>query len=124
MLSVYYTMESKDSLIQNIREWVSIDNEMRTLKEEMNKRKKRKDGLTNELMRLMKQHNIDSVETNNGQIEYSKKNVKKPITQKLLLNILAEFYKGDDGKANELNTYIMDHREEVVKESIVRKINK
>jgi hypothetical protein len=117
-------MESKDSLIQNIREWVSIDNEMRTLKEEMNKRKKRKDGLTNELMRLMKQHNIDSVETNNGQIEYSKKNVKKPITQKLLLNILAEFYKGDDGKANELNTYIMDHREEVVKESIVRKINK
>jgi hypothetical protein len=115
-------MDSKENLIQNIREWVNLDNEMRTLKDELNKRKKRKDEISSELIKLMKQNNIDSVDINNGQIEYSKKNVKKPITKKMLLNILAEFYKGDDEKAQELNTYIMEHREEVVKESIVRKM--
>ena len=113
--------KEKESLIENIREWVAIDNEMRALKEETNKRKKRKDYLTSELIRLMKEHNIDSVDIKNGQIEYSKKNVKKPITQKMLLNVLAEFYKGDQEKAITLNTFIMDHREEVVKENIVRK---
>jgi len=53
---------------------------------------------------------------------YSKKNVKKPITKKNLLSILSKFYKGDISKANEVNEFIIDNREEVVVESIVRKI--
>lgn len=117
-------MASKEELVKNIRDWVTLDNEMRTLKDELNKRKKNKDALSVELMKIMKQRNIDSVDINDGQIEFSKKSVKKPITKKMLLNILAEYYNGNDEKANEVNTFIMEHREEVVKESIVRKICK
>jgi hypothetical protein len=37
---------------------------------------------------------------------------------------LANFYKGDVEKATELNDFIMENREEVVKENIVRKVFK
>ena len=54
---------------------------------------------------------------------YSKKNVKKPINKKMLLSILSNFYKGDIEKVDELHTYIMENREHVMKETIIRKLN-
>ena len=40
----------------------------------------------------------------------------------MLLSILSNFYKGDNEKVDELHTYIMDNRENVVKESIIRRM--
>ena len=51
------------------------------------------------------------------------KNVKKPITKKVLLNILAKYFEGDIEKAEEANEFILNNREEITKESITRKLN-
>jgi hypothetical protein len=40
------------------------------------------------------------------------------------MEVLAKYYKGDTLKASELNEFICDNREEVIQESIVRKIAK
>jgi hypothetical protein len=53
-----------------------------------------------------------------------KKNVKKPITKKMLMETLSNYFDGDLLKASELNNYIIENRIEEVKESITRKINK
>jgi hypothetical protein len=37
---------------------------------------------------------------------------------------LSKYYKGDILKATELNEFILDNREEVIKETLVRKISK
>jgi Family of unknown function (DUF5760) len=47
---------------------------------------------------------------------------KKPLTKKMLMDTLSKYFKGDILKASELNDYIIENREETVKESIVRKI--
>ena len=39
------------------------------------------------------------------------------------LNILAKYFEGDIEKAENANQFILDNREETVKESIVRKLN-
>ena len=70
----------------------------------------------------MSKNEIDCFDINDGQIMYVKKNVKKPITQKMLLGILSNYYKGDLLKASEVNSFIMESREESVREEIVRKI--
>ena len=70
----------------------------------------------------MKKNEIDCFDIKDGQICYTKKNIKKPITKKVLMDILSNFYNGDISKASELNNYIIDNREEVVKETIERKI--
>jgi hypothetical protein len=116
-------METKQQLIDTIKKWVKIDNEIRLLQKEQNNRKKEKKNISNELITVMKNNEIDCFDINDGQIIYSKKSVKKPITQKVLLNLLSTYYNGDVLKASELNDFIMENREETIQEKIVRKIN-
>ena len=117
-------METKEHLVQSIREWVKIDNEMRTLKQELNVRKKAKDSISNNLLTVMKENEIDSFDINDGRIEYTKRNTKKPITKKMLLNILSQYYEGDSVKAANMNNYILQNREETSREVIIRKVDK
>lgn len=112
-----------DDLKQFIRDWVKIDNEIRHLQKEQNIRKVEKKRLNIRLMEIMKNNKIDFFELNDGEIIYKKKNVKKPITQKILLNILSDYFEGDMEKVGELNKYILENRETVVNESIIRKVN-
>jgi len=60
---------------------------------------------------------------NDGKIMYSKRAVKKPISKKMLLDILSKYYEGDIEEAQNVNNFILDNREIVVKENIVRRIN-
>jgi hypothetical protein len=115
-------METKEQLVKTIRDWVKIDNEIRGLNKEINSRKTEKKNLSTLLIETMKKNEIDCFDIKDGQICYTKKNIKKPITKKVLMDILSNFYNGDISKASELNNYIIDNREEVVKETIERKI--
>ena len=115
-------METKEQLIKVIKEWVKIDNEIRMLQKEQIARKTEKINISKKLMEVMQTNNIDCFDINDGKIMYSKKNIKKPINKKMLLSILSNFYKGDNEKVDELHTYIMDNRENVVKESIIRRM--
>ena len=117
-------METKDQLIKSIKEWVRIDKEIRTLSKEIATRKKEKKNISISLMDIMKKNEIDCFDINNGQILYTKKNVKKPITKKVLMDILSKYYKGDLAKATQMNNYIIDNREETVKENIEFKLKK
>ena len=53
-------MEVNTQIINSVKEWVKLDNEMRTLKEELNIRKKKKDNISNGLLQSMKEKEIDS----------------------------------------------------------------
>ena len=74
-------------------------------------------------MDVMKTNEIDEFNINNGKLTYLNKTVKKPITKKNLLEILSKFYKGDTEQAIEINQFILDNREDVVIERLVRKIS-
>jgi hypothetical protein len=117
-------MENKEQLVKTIKEWVKIDNEIRTLQQQQLIRKKEKKIISDSLIDVMKKNEIDCFDINDGQIIYNKKNVKKPLTKKMLLNVLSNFFDNDTAKATELNNYILENREDVVKENIVRKVNK
>jgi 5'-3' exonuclease len=116
--------ETKEQLVNIIKEWVKLDNEIRQLQSEMLSRKKEKAKMSTQLIDVMKQNEIDCFDLKDGQLLYTKKNVKKPITKKVLLNILSKYYKGDYMKACEVNDFILNNREEVVHETVVHKIDK
>ena len=115
-------MDSKDKLIKSIQEWVKLDNEMRKLKNEIKTRKTAQDQLTSALITTMKTNEIDEFNINNGKLTYLNKTVKKPITKKSLLDILSKFCDGDINQATEIKNFILDNREDVVVEKLVRKI--
>ena len=114
--------DSKENLIKTIKEWVKIDNEIRELQKQQSTRKVEKKKISETLIEIMRKNEIDCFDINDGQIIYNKKSVKKPITKKILFDILSKYYKGDSNKAEDMQNYILENREEVVKESIVRTI--
>jgi len=116
-------MDGKEKLIKTIQEWVKLDNEIRKLKKEASIRKTEQDKITKTLMNTMKTNEIDEFNISNGKITYLNKTVKKPINKKNLLEILSKFYKGNNEKVSELNQFILDNREDVVVEKLVRKIS-
>jgi len=116
-------MENKEQLIQTIKNWVKIDNEMHVLQRELQNRKNEKKKISSILIETMRSNEIDCFDIKDGQIVYVKKNVKKPINQKSLMSILSLYFQDSPLKANELNEFILNNREEVVKEDIKRKIN-
>ena len=116
-------MDSKEKLIKSIQEWVKLDNEMRKLKKEVSSRKTEQDKITKVLIDVMKSNEIDEINTNNGKLTYTNRTVKKPITKKNLLEILSKFYNGNTKQATEINQFILDNREDVVVEKLVRKIS-
>lgn len=114
-------MASKEELIQLIKEWVQVDNDIRVLNKELRSRKDGLKKISQNLMKTMQENDIDEFALKEGKLVYTKTNVKKPITKKNLVTILSKYYNGDISQALEMNKFIMDNREEVVKESIKRK---
>jgi hypothetical protein len=71
----------------------------------------------------MKQNEIDCFDINGGALIYKRSTVKKPINAKSLLAVLRTFYKSDVTIADEVTKFVLDSREEQVKETLKRKIN-
>jgi hypothetical protein len=117
-------VNTKEQLINNIKEWIKIDNEIAQLKIEIKERTNKKKTLTENLVTVMKTNSIDCFDITGGALVYKKNKVKKPINGKTLLLALQNYYKNDAKVAEEITKHIMDSREEQVKETIKRKIDK
>jgi len=113
-----------EELKQSLRNWVKLDNEIRQLKSEEQKRKNDQKKISQQLMELMKEQEIDEFNLKDGKLVYSKKNVKKSITKKMLLTTLSKYFKEDINKALEVNAFILDSREEHEVENLKFQPNK
>lgn len=117
-------METKQQLVNNIKEWLKFDTEISQLKAEIKDRTNKKKALTDNLVTVMKTNAIDCFDINGGALVYKQNKVKKPINAKTLLNALQMYYKNDVTVAEELTKFVMDNREEKINETIRRKIDK
>jgi len=116
-------LSPKEQLVSNIREWVKIDTEISQLRQEIKERNNKKKTMTENLVIVMKTNNIDCFDINDGSLVYKKNTVRKPINSKTLLASLQNYYK-DQNVAEDVTKYIMDNREEKIKETIKRKVHK
>ncbi len=116
-------METKEQLVESIKEWLSIDEEMKILRKEIKERQERKKDLTQNLVEVMKSNEIDAFDINEGKLIYSKRKTKQPLSKKLLLSSLQTLF-NDPGEAQKVAEHILESREEKIKEIIRRKIIK
>lgn len=116
------TASNKAELVQIIREWITTDTEIRAMNKDLRTRKEKLKKISDNLMKTMKENEIDEFDIKGGKLMYTKTKVKKPITKKNLAVILSKFYNGDVSQVIEMNNFIMNNREEVVKETIKRSL--
>ncbi len=117
-------MSTQQELLENVKTWLDIDNQIRTLQKEIRDRRKLKKELTESLVGIMKNQDIDALNVPDGQLIYNKTKTKAPLSKKHLLVSLTQFFKNDQRMVEELSKYIMESRQEKEKENIKRKIKK
>lgn len=115
---------TKEELVNNIREWIKIDNDLINLKKEIKNKTTHKKTITDNLVKVMKTNSIDCFDINGGALVYSQRKTKKPISGKYLLLQLEKYYKDQPDVAKDLTQHILENREENIKEDIKRKIKK
>ena len=120
------SLETKEELITNVREWVRIDAEIASFKSEIKNRVAKKKVLTDRLVNVMKKNEIECFDITGGAIVYKKTVSKRAINGKMLLATLHEYYKESNTPqiATELSQFILDNREITTKETITRKLDK
>lgn len=116
-------METKDQLVQHIKEWIGVDEEIKSLQKEIKTRKEKQKELTNQLMEVMKTNEIDCFDLNDGKLVYTKSKTKQTINKKYLMTTLIKCLE-DPKDAEKVTDFILDNREEKVRESIRRKVDK
>lgn len=117
---------SNEELLDNVKSWISLDNEIRTLQKEIKMKRKEKKNITESLVGIMRDNEIDQFNIPDGELVYTKTKTKAPLSKKHLLTSLATFFQNsnDPRIVKELSTFIMNTRQEKEKENIKRKIKK
>jgi hypothetical protein len=117
-------METKEQLVQQIKGWMTNDNEIREIQARLKELKDKRKGFADNLVGIMRKNEIDCFDVNDGKLIYTKTKVKAPLNKTTLVNSLMKYFKDDDEQAKELVQFLLESREEKVKESIRRKVQK
>jgi hypothetical protein len=113
----------KSVLLESIKAWLQVDNELRELQKASKERREMKKQLTHNLVNVMRENEIDCFDVKDGQLMYKRSVTRGPVNKKLLLTTLSTYLKNDK-QAEDLCSFILDSREEKVRETITRKIDK
>jgi uncharacterized protein (UPF0335 family) len=112
-------MSNKEQLINAIKSWITIDGKMKQMQSEMKKMREEKKRLTNSLVEVMRDNEIDCFDVKDGKMIYTRRKVKAPINKKTLQKTLEGFFKDKDiDFTDEAVQYILENREENIKETI------
>ena len=117
--------QANQALIQNIKQWLEIEQRISHLGRELRELRKTKKELSVSLMEVMKTNEIDCFDCNSGQLTYTKNNVKKSINKKYLNDVLTQYFEhSDQEEAEKLCNFILDNRAIQVRENIKLKKKK
>jgi len=120
-------METKDQLVQAVKGWIQLDNELRELAKIAKEKREQKKNISIELMEVMKTNEIECLDINDGQICYKKSKSKKPLNKDNLLGILQKYFQDDstlNSRSSDITKFIFENRDVVDKETITRKIKR
>ncbi len=117
------TRRDREHLIDNVKKWIDLDEELKTLRKKARQLREEKKDLTSSLVSIMKNNDIDCFDVNDGQLIRTTRQVKTPLSKKHLLTSLAQYFQNDPKVVKELGGFIMNSRSSKTKEDIRRKIN-
>ena len=115
---------TKEELVNNIKNWLALENEIKVLQKEIKQRREKRKGLTDALVEIMKTNDIDCFDISEGKLIYTKNNVKSGITKQFLMDMLKKYFDDNpDVDSDDLGQFILDNRKIDIKENLRHKPN-
>jgi hypothetical protein len=93
-----------------IKEWMSTEDELRSLSAAIREKRKRAKTVKNMITEIMRGNKIGQLKFSAGAVVRQTKSIKAPLTKKLLVESLTEFFKGDADMAGKCAVFIDEHR--------------
>tara|TARA_B100000424_G_C22913372_1_gene485929 strand:- start:1169 stop:1528 length:360 start_codon:yes stop_codon:yes gene_type:complete len=117
--------DSKQILVSTIKEWVNINSQINTLQSQLKDLKAKKKHLSDSLINVMENNEIDRFDINNGKLIYRKNKIKSAINKDYLMKMLDNYFeKNPEIDTNDVGTFILDNRPIKEKSVLVIKENK
>lgn len=113
-------MDSKANLIKNIESWILLESEINNLSNSLKQKKNEKKEITNYLITIMKNNNIDEFDVGKNKFIYSQKKTKQPISKKFLLENLERILNNTD-EAEKITELLLDARQEKLTDNLKKK---
>lgn len=115
-------MTSKEELVKTIKDWINIDDEIQKLQKQLKEFKLEKKELSENLLEIMKDNEIDCFDINNGKLLMHKTKTKCPLNKKALMDSLEKYFERMPNiDTNDVSNFILENREIKIKENIKRK---
>ena len=114
-------MNTKEELVENIKKWVSYDYEIKNLQKSMKEIREKKKELTKSLIDVMKNHEIDCFDINDGKLLYTKNKVKTPLNKNNLMIALEKYFENESVNVEDVTKFILDNREIKIRENLKKK---
>ena len=115
-------MSDKAILIEKIKEWINVNNEISKIQKQMREYRKNKQQITELLLKIMAKNDIDCFDINNGKLMCKKNRIKGTINNEILINSLSEYFKNNtDIDIKEVVLFINENRPIKEKEILIIK---
>ena len=114
-------MNTKEELVENIKRWVSYDGEIKNLQKSIKEIRDKKKELTKSLIDVMKNHDIDCFDINDGKLLYTKNKVKTPLNKNNLMIALEKYFENESVNVEDVTNFILDNREIKIRENLKKK---
>jgi Lhr-like helicase len=95
---------------QNVKDWLSLDDDIRTLQDALKERKKKKSSLTPKISQYMSSFKINDLNTPDGKLKFAKATSITAASKKYIEQRIIEYFK-DENKSLKILDYIYNHRE-------------
>ena len=117
--------ESKQILIATIKDLVIINSKINEIQKQLKEFRNQKKQLSNTLISVMENNEIDRFDINNGKLVYRKNKVKSAINKEYLMKMLDDYFeKYPEVDTNDVGNYILDNRPIKENATLVIKENK
>jgi hypothetical protein len=112
------------SFEQNLQQWISLDNQMKKLNEQMKEWREKKNALEQNITQYASSHHLfhSAVQTSDGKLKFAHTRVPEPITFKYLEKTLGEIIK-NEVQVNQIMEHIKQKRNIKVVPEIKRFFN-
>ena len=116
----------KNQLVQTIKEYLDIENELKIIRKEKDLRTKKQKKIAEQMVVVMKAYNVNCFDTKNGRICFISKTQQKSFTPKKILSLIQLYQKENPDRMNDeqsthFSEFFQSHIETVEKETIVYK---
>ena len=103
--------DSKQILINTIKEWVLINSKMTELQKQLKELRNNKKQLSDTLISVMENNEIDMFDINNGKLVYRKNKIKAPINKDYLMKMLEDYFKDNpEVDSSHVSEFLLDNR--------------